>query len=258
MSLLQVEELSVHFGGLVALDGVELTVGPGEVVGVIGPNGSGKTTLFNVITGVYRATRGRVRFGGHDITRARPDEIARLGVARTFQRVRLLERLSVLDNLLVGFYGRRRVSPWLTLQPARVRREVEGLLEQTVSLVGVFSPELGRSLERRVSELPHIDRRRIEICRALAGRPRLLLLDEPTAGMSPQETRQMVEDIRKAGEAIPGISIVIIEHDMSVIQGAAQRVACLNYGRKIAEGTFDEVVRSPSVRAAYLGSEGDG
>ncbi|HEY8487418.1 MAG TPA: ABC transporter ATP-binding protein [Limnochordales bacterium] len=258
MSLLHVDRVSVQFGGLVALDRVELAVEPGEVVGVIGPNGSGKTTLFNVVTGIYRASSGRVVVAGHDVTRAHPDAIARLGVARTFQRIRLLERLTALDNLLVGYYGRSAVG-WLELLRAgRVRRQLQRFVEQARELVTLFSPELAQQLDRPVAELPHIDRRRLEICRAMAGRPRLLLLDEPTAGMSPEETRQMVHDIQKAAASLPGLAIVIIEHDLSVIQGAAQRVVCLNYGRKIAEGSFEQVVRSEAVRVAYLGSDGDG
>lgn len=258
MSLLQVERVSVHFGGLVALDGVDLTIHPGEVLGIIGPNGSGKTTLFNVITGLYRATSGRILFNGHDITHAHPDAIARLGIARTFQRVRLLDRLTALDNLLLGFYGRQPAGWQSPLRPQRTRQQVRTLLDQARELVSIFSPSLANHLLRPVAELPHIDRRRIEICRALASRPRLLLLDEPTAGMSPEETRQMVQDIQKAATALPGLAIAIIEHDLSVIQDAAQRVVCLNYGRKIAEGTFQDVVRSEAVRSAYLGSEEDG
>lgn len=255
MSLLELDGVTVTFGGLRALDGIDLTVAAGEIVGIIGPNGSGKTTLFNAVTGVYRASAGRIRFAGEDITGAPPDRIARLGMARTFQRVRLLEHLSVLDNLLVGFCGRDNPSLFAALRPSWVRRTIEEVMRRAAEIVSIFSPELVDRFFEPVAKLPYIDRRRIEICRALASRPRLLFLDEPTAGMSPEETAQLMEDVRKAGAALPDMAIVIIEHDMSVIRGVCRRVVCLNHGQKIAEGDFEAVATHPEVRSAYLGSE---
>lgn len=255
MSLLELEGLTVTFGGLRALDGIDFSVDAGEIVGVIGPNGSGKTTLFNAVTGVYRAASGRIRFAGEDITGASPDRIARLGMARTFQRVRLLEHLSVFDNLLVGFYGRENPSFLSALRPSTVRRATEEVAQRAAEIVSIFSPELVDRFFDPVDKLPYIDRRRIEICRALAARPKLLFLDEPTAGMSPEETAELMGDVRKAGAALPHMAIVIIEHDMAVIRGVCRRVVCLNHGQKIAEGDFEAVATHPEVRSAYLGSE---
>lgn len=255
MSLLTVNNLTVSFGGLKALDGIDIHIDIGEIVGIIGPNGSGKTTLFNAITGVYQASAGSIHFAGTDITNAPADHIARLGVARTFQRVRLLESLSVFDNLLAGFHGRRNPSLLRALQRSRMQQDIRELEERAAATVSLFSPSLVERFYEPVSGLPYIDRRRIEICRALAGEPRLLFLDEPAAGMSPEETKELMDDLHKAADALPDITIVIIEHDMAVIRGVSQRVICLNHGRKIAEGDFNTVATHPEVRSAYLGSE---
>lgn len=256
MSLLQIHNLRMQFGGLSALAGVDLEVEEGQIFGVIGPNGAGKTTLFNVITGVYTPTGGQMIFRGVDITHMEPHEIARQGVARTFQHSRLMMDLSVLDNLLLGFYGRRNPSLVnLFFRPRKVQGQIQEFTDRAAELVSVFSPSLTDRFFERIGDLPFLDRRRIEICRALAASPRLLLLDEPTAGMSPEETQQLMQDVRKVRDSVPGMTVVIIEHDMNVIAGVSEQVACLNYGEKIAEGTFEEVASHPKVRAAYLGGE---
>lgn len=256
MSLLQTNELTMQFGGLKALSGIDLHVNEGEILGIIGPNGSGKTTLFNVITGVYRATGGSILFKGQEIQQREPYEIARAGIARTFQHSRLMSGLSVLDNILLGFYGRQRYSLVDAIfRRKKVERELSQLAEEAAQLLSVFSPTLVSRFYEPVGDLPFIDRRRVEICRALAGKPSLLLLDEPTAGMNPDETEEVITDVRKVRDSIAGMTVTIIEHDMSVIGGVSDRVLCLNYGQKIAEGDFKTVAADPDVRSAYLGGD---
>jgi branched-chain amino acid transport system ATP-binding protein len=249
--------LTVRFGGLEALAGVDVAVAPGETVGVIGPNGSGKTTLFNAISGLYRAAAGEIDFEGRPLTALEPHAIARLGVARTFQTSRLCLGLSVFDNVLVGMHARRRTGLVdSVLRRQRFRAEVRAGLAEASRLLALFSPGLVDRGFDRVGQLPQIDRRRVEICRALALRPRLLLLDEPSAGMSPAETAELMRDLQIVRGEAPELSLVIIEHDMFVIEGVSRRVVAFNYGRKIAEGTFAEVAAHPEVREAYLGKEG--
>ena len=249
--------LTVRFGGLEALASVDLTVGTGEIVGVIGPNGSGKTTLFNAITGLYPPAAGEVHLEGVPLAGLEPHAIARLGVARTFQTSRLCLGLSVFDNVLVGMHAHRHTGLLdAVLRRHRLRTEVHACLAEASRLLALFSPALADRGFDRVGQLPQIDRRRVEICRALALRPRLLLLDEPSAGMSPQETAELMKDLQIVRGEAPELSVVIIEHDMFVIEGVSQRVVAFNYGRKIAEGTFAEVAAHPEVREAYLGREG--
>jgi len=256
VTLLEVRGLTVRFGGLEALAGVDLAVEAGEAVGVIGPNGSGKTTLFNALTGLYRPAAGEARFAGRDLVGLEPHAIARLGVARTFQTSRLCLGLSVFDNVLIGMHARRRTGLLdAVARRGRFRAEIRACLADAARLLALFSPELaGRGFER-AGTLAQIDRRRVEICRALALRPRLLLLDEPSAGMSPEETAQLMKDLQVIREDAPGLALVVIEHDMFVVEGLSRRVVAFNYGRKIAEGRFAEVAAHPEVRAAYLGRE---
>jgi ABC-type branched-subunit amino acid transport system ATPase component len=254
--LLQVTGLTVRFGGLVALDGVDVVVAEGETVGVIGPNGSGKTTLFNALTGLVAPAAGEIVFLGRRLVGLEAHAIARLGIARTFQVSRLCLELSVFDNILIGMHARRRTGLLdVVVRRGRLMSEMRAAIERASHLLGLFNRELPRGGFERVGQLPQIDRRRVEICRALAAGPRLLLLDEPSAGMNPEETAELMRDLQIVRGEMPGLSVVIIEHDMFVIEGVSQRVVAFNSGQKIAEGRFDEVARHAEVRAAYLGTE---
>ncbi len=256
MSRLATRGLTVRFGGLTAVDGVTLEVEEGEAVGLIGPNGSGKTTLFNAVTGLYGWSGGDALVDGRSLAGLEPHVICRLGVARTFQSSRLCLDLSVLDNVLIGMRSHGGASAWdALLRRRRFLRDVRTALDEARRLLRLFSPDLPSRGFDRAGVLPQIDRRRVEICRALASRPRLLLLDEPSAGMSPGETAELMQDLRIVREADPRLSVVIIEHDMFVIESVSQRVVALNYGRKIAEGPFRAVAAMSEVREAYLGRE---
>jgi len=252
--LLRCTGLTCRFGGVVALDRVDFDVGEGEIVGLIGPNGSGKTTLFNVVTGIYRADTGRIAFGGTDIARASPQAIYRAGITRTFQRSRMCLPLSVFDNIMIG--NHKRLNHGFTfnlLRRAGFAAEVRDNYREARELLHIFSPHLADRIEEPVAGLPMIDRRRIEICRALISRPRLILLDEPSAGMTHEETRELMDDIFLVRERMAGLTIVIIEHEMGVIERITARCVVLNYGRKISEGTFAAVARDAAVQEAYLG-----
>jgi branched-chain amino acid transport system ATP-binding protein/sulfate-transporting ATPase len=253
-ALLTCETLTCRFGGVVALDGVDLRVDEGEIVGLIGPNGSGKTTLFNVVTGIYAAAAGRVSFAGTDLTAATPQAVYRAGITRTFQRSRMCLPLSVFDNIMIG--NHKRLSHGLTLNLLRrgaFAAEYRRSRAEALELVTVFNPDLAARIEEPAAGLPMIDRRRIEICRALISRPRLILLDEPSAGMTHDETRHLMDDIVSMRERIAGLTIVVIEHEMGVIERITDRCVVLNYGRKIAEGTFAAIAADRQVQEAYLG-----
>jgi len=254
--VLALEGLTRRFGGLVALDSLELTAAEGEIVGLIGPNGSGKTTCFNVLTGIYPASAGRARFLGRDITNLPAQAVYEAGVARTFQRSRLCLPLSILDNILLGNHKRLSLGLWHNLfRRAAFAREFEAAFAEAQELVRVFDAPLAGRLFEAVGGLPMIDRRRIEICRALVSRPRLLLLDEPSAGMTEEETRELMDDILEMRGRIAGLTIVIIEHEMGVIERITDRCVVLNFGRKIAEGSYREVAADRQVQEAYLGVE---
>jgi branched-chain amino acid transport system ATP-binding protein len=253
-ALLACHGLTCRFGGLVALDEVDFHVEEGEIVGLIGPNGSGKTTLFNVVTGIYGADDGSVIVAGSDMTGAAPQAVYRAGVTRTFQRSRMCLPLSVFDNIMVG--NHKRLNHGLVFNLLRRRAfaaEFARSFEEARELVTVFNPELAWRIDEPAASLPMIDRRRVEICRALISRPRLVLLDEPSAGMTHEETRQLMDDILIVRGRIPGLTIVIIEHEMGVIERITDRCVVLNYGRKIKEGTFAEVAADRQVQEAYLG-----
>jgi branched-chain amino acid transport system ATP-binding protein len=251
------KDLSISFGGLLAVDHVDIDICRGEILGLIGPNGSGKTTIFNLITGIYTPSGGDFFFEGESLCGKPPHEIARRGIARTFQISRLCLDLSVLDNVFIGMHHRQQ--RWLfdaVFRRNLLAQEVDRSYERALQLLSVFNEELVDVAGEPVGKLPQIDRRRVEICRAMAMEPQLLLLDEPSAGMTPEEMAELMDDINKVREESRGISIIIVEHDMGVIRSISDRVVALNYGRKIAEGTFAEVAGNEEVREAYLGKRG--
>jgi len=252
--VLRCEGAVMRFGGLTALDHVSFTLGRGQVLGVIGPNGAGKSTLFNLLTGIYRPQAGEITFLGHDLTRAAPHEIVRLGIGRTFQTSRLFQDLSVLDNVVIGMHTRTSGGVLQAIfNHGRARRELEQAAERAGALLRSVSPGLYEDRLRPARQLPQADRRRLEIARALAAEPKLLLLDEPSSGMDEDETAQLVADVRRIGADRPELSMIIIEHDMALVTELPEWVIVLDYGRKIAEGRFDDVRRMKAVQEAYLG-----
>ena len=251
MSLLQVEDVGVRFGGLQALQGVDLEVQQGEIFGLLGPNGAGKTTLFNVISGLTAASSGRVRWRGASLDGLSSHRIARLGIARTFQNLRLFSSLSCLDNVLVGMHQHGRQPPLAALlqtQPFR-RREAQ-LHQQALELLALFQLEAAAQLN--AASLSYGDRRRLEMARALASRPQLLLLDEPAAGMNPAEKDELRELIRRIRDQFK-LTVLIIEHHVPLMLGLCDRLAVLNFGQRIALGSPEQVRRDPAVIEAYLG-----
>jgi branched-chain amino acid transport system ATP-binding protein len=254
--LIETEQLTIHFGGLAAVNEVDFEMDEGEVAGLIGPNGSGKTTFFNLLTGIYKPTGGQIQYRGENLAGIPAFKIAKKGIARTFQNSRLFLNLSVLDNVLIGMHPHQD-SNWFDaiFRRGYIERELQKGVENGLELLNQFGQELAKNCYRRITDLPQADRRKVEICRALASNPKLLLLDEPSAGMSPEETEELMEDIQKVRKRMKGIGIIVIEHDMMVIKGVAERVVVLNYGRKIAEGTFQEISNKEEVLEAYLGGE---
>lgn len=255
-TLLACDSLSMRFGGVVALDQLSLAVNEGEILGLIGPNGSGKTTFFNVITGIYQANEGKVDYHGKDLARMNAQEIYRAGVTRTFQRSRLCLPLSIFDNLMIGNHRRLDHSLWFNLiRRGDFQLQFEKQYAEAQALVRTFSRSLAERLFDPAASVNMIDRRRIEICRALISQPTLLLLDEPSAGMTHEETRELMDDILIVREHMPGLAIIIIEHEMNVIERITERCVVLNYGQKICEGRYSEVAADAQVQEAYLGTE---
>ena len=252
--LLESRGLSVRFGGLLALNELDLVVHRREVLGLIGPNGSGKTTFFNTVSGVYRASAGGIRFEGADVTTASPQELSALGLARTFQRSRLCLPLTVFDNIMIGAHRRLHAGVFRSLFARRdLKQAIHREIEVAHELLAGFNPALPAKLFAPTVSLGMIDRRRVEICRALIGRPKLLLLDEPSAGMTHDETAQFMNEVLTVQRGFGDLAIVIVEHDMGLIERVSERCIVLNYGRKLSEGSFAQVSADPAVRDAYLG-----
>jgi len=253
-AVLEVRGLEKHFGGLYALTGLDMEVREGEIVSVIGPNGAGKSTLFNTITGLYGPDGGDVRFERQSIVGLKPSQITRLGISRTFQTVHLFPNMTVLENAMVGQHSRSRSGVLgSVLRLPSQRNEEERIRGKARESLSFFGPRLsGYRHDQPAFTLSYANRRRLEIARALATEPKLLLLDEPTAGMNPTETQELTDQIWRLRKD-RGVTILVIEHDMRVVKGVSDRVIALDYGKKIAQGTYEEVAHDERVIEAYLG-----
>ena len=255
--LLDLRGVSMAFGGLKVIDGLDIHIDEGEIVSVIGPNGAGKTTLFNLVTGVYQPTEGDIVFAGSSIKGLEPHKITRRGIARTFQTLRLFLNMSVRENVMAAAYGHTKAGVFRSmLRTPGMRREEREIRELAEKRLAFFGERLmGYRWDQPAYSLSYANRRRLEIARATATNPRLLLLDEPAAGMNPKETQEITDLIAKL-RTEAGYTILVIEHDMHVVEGISDRVVALDHGIKIAEGTFEEVATSPQVIEAYLGTGG--
>ena len=252
MTILETRQLVMDFGGLRALDRVDLSIQEGEIRGLIGPNGAGKTTLFNVVTGFYRPGGGRVLFNGMDITGLKPHQVVRRGIARTFQTTQLFPTMTVFENIMVGRHCRTRAElAGAILSPAWARDEETSTREMAEGILGFL--DLKDKKEELACNLPYGQQRLVELGRALASEPKLLLLDEPSAGMTAKEVAVVMDIIKRLRER--GLTILVVEHDMRVIMGISDIISVLNFGEKIAEGRPEEIRKDPRVIDAYLGTQ---
>ena len=251
MALLEVNELTIVFGGLRAVDGLNLKIEKGQLYGLIGPNGAGKTTVFNMITGVYKPTSGTYFLDGEDLTGKSTIEINRKGIARTFQNIRLFNNMSVLDNVKIGLHNKKNytVAEGILRLPRYFKEEKE-MDQKAVELLAVF--DLDKEKDTLASNLPYGKQRKLEIARALATHPKLLLLDEPAAGMNPNETAELMETIRFVRDQFD-MTILLIEHDMKLVSGICEDITVLNFGKELAQGETSVVLNDPQVITAYLG-----
>ncbi|MFV0480330.1 MAG: ABC transporter ATP-binding protein [Anaerorhabdus sp.] len=251
MTVLEVNNLGINFGGLRAVDRFQISIGENELVGLIGPNGAGKTTVFNLLTGVYVPNDGEIKLGDVVLNKKSPHKIAQLGVARTFQNIRLFKELSVLENVKIAMHNRVQYSLIEgVLKTSRFRKEEQWMDQEALRILSLF--QLSDFAQRKATSLPYGKQRELEIARALATSPKVLLLDEPAAGMNPQETKELVKTIRRIKEEF-NISILLIEHDMKLVMSVCERITVLNYGRVLAEGSPQEIQQNPEVIKAYLG-----
>ena len=251
MAMLDVKNLSISFGGLKAVDDFSITIEKGQLYGLIGPNGAGKTTIFNLLTGVYKPDGGRILLDGKDITGHKAIQINQAGIARTFQNIRLFKELSVLDNVKVGLHNHHKYSTLsgILRLPSYYKVEKE-MHERAMELLKVF--DLDKEFDYKASNLPYGKQRKLEIARALATEPKLLLLDEPAAGMNPNETAELMKTIRFVRDHFD-MTVLLIEHDMKLVSGICERLTVLNFGHMLAEGPTSEVLSNPEVIKAYLG-----
>lgn len=251
MAMLEVTSLGISFGGLRAVDELSMKIEEGGLVGLIGPNGAGKTTVFNMLTGVYRPTDGGIRLDGQNLIGKKPHDICKMGVARTFQNIRLFSNLSVLDNVKTGLHNEVTYTLAESLLHLGSYRKKERQMDaRAMELLDVF--DLGGVADYKAANLPYGKQRKLEIARALATDPKLLLLDEPAAGMNPNETEELMETIELVRKKF-GVTVLLIEHDMKLVSGICEYLYVLNFGRLLAEGTPSEVLKNPEVVTAYLG-----